>query len=73
MQVAIKNGNVDHIIIRSGGHILHVSLDLPYMEPFSIALIFLDCQIAGRSRFQKHDRTGIRRISPERLCKDSPH
>lgn len=73
MLVAIENGIVGHILVRSRGHILHMSLDLLSMEPFSITLMFLDCQIAGRSRFQKHDKTGIQRISQEWLSKDSPN
>ena len=73
MHLAVENGIVDHIVVRSCGHILHVSPDLSSMEPLTIILMFLDCQIAGRSRFQKHDRAGIRTISLERLCKDSPH
>ena len=48
MHVSIENGNVDHIVVRSCGHILHVPLDLSSMEPLTIILMFLDCQIAVR-------------------------
>ena len=50
MHVAIKNGNVEHIVARSCGHILHMSLDLLYMEPFTIALLFLDCHIVEKEQ-----------------------
>ena len=73
MHVATENGIVDHVVIRSCGHILHLSLDLLSMEQFTITLMLLGCQIAGRRRFQKHDRSGIRTILLERLCKDSSH
>ena len=68
--VAVENGIVDHIVVRSCGHILHMSLDLSSMEPFTITFMFPDCQIAERRcNLQNNDRRGIRTISLERLCK----
>ena len=45
-----KNKILDPIAVRSCEHILHVSLDLSSMVPLTVTLMFLDCQIAGRSR-----------------------